>query len=95
MGAYVNPSQGSKEDWLQNNGQKMKEIPSWNHIPDEMLPVCLVDNGMFTAAAILFSARELEGFTNPRDHRPKKYFMVPIDKLLRVSMELPHYLSRH
>jgi hypothetical protein len=84
MGLYVNPPDRSKEQWLAENGEKisLKELKDFSFQKDpEHLPVCLVDNGPFTAAAVIFSNREREAFTNPTDDRPKYYFMVPTAKL--------------
>ena len=58
------------------------------------LPVVLVDNGMFTAAGVAFSKRDLEEFISPTDLRQKKYYLVPTDKLHEVSPDLKSYLEK-
>lgn len=87
MGAYINPSDKTKEVWLTENAT---EIPNgstitFDGLPEGQLPVCLVDNGLFTAAGIAFSPRELEAFTGPDDDRPKRFYLAKIDDLLKVS----------
>jgi len=62
-------------------------------LPEATLPVCFVDNGPFTAAGIAFDSNELAAFANPSDHRPKLWFIVPIDKLTEVNPELPQLLK--
>ena len=80
MGRYVNPIDGtSKEDWLKANGEAFNDleaIKSFKHSASTKLPVCLVDNGAFTAAAIAYDAREIAEFTRDSDHRPKQWYMV-------------------
>lgn len=79
MGMYINPTDGStKEKWLLKHGRQVmldeaREKADFNSGP---LPVCLVDNGPFTAAGICYDARELEAFTSPTDYRPKYWFLV-------------------
>jgi len=49
------------------------EIP----VPKEFVPnlVCVVNNGMFGAAAYAYSEREMRDFQDPRDHRPVRWFI--------------------
>ena len=68
MGYYINPTNETKEEWLNNNGLVVTE-PEWHllatnfpgtqHSPEGRgVLVYLVDNGPFTAAAICFSEQE-------------------------------------
>jgi hypothetical protein len=84
MGFYINPKGQSKEEWLMENGTPV----SLNFIIDledkdifDVVPVCLVDNGPFRAAAIGYCKREIEAFSLPEDHRPKWFFLVSLDRL--------------
>ena len=90
MGAYINPPNETKEDFLKREGTPY--IPMDGRSPGHM-PVVLVDNGMFTAAAIAFDENEEEYFAQP-DNRPMIWFQVEIEKLLTVSHELPAYMER-
>jgi hypothetical protein len=97
MGSYINPPDQSKEDWLADNGREIPAPNPTNGLADligdaDDLPVCLVDNGRFTSAAIVFNDKELFEFTNTPDSRPKMWYMVPVEKLLEVS-NLEHYLK--
>jgi len=87
---YINPETESKEEFLLREG---KQIPdeSYATISEDALPVCLVYNEQFTAAAIAFSLSELARFSNGRDQRAKLWYMVPREKLLEVS-DLKHFL---
>ncbi len=77
MGYYINPPNMSKEEFLDQKGTEIsrEEAASFKFIDDNVLPVVLVDNGLFTAAAIAYSPDELEEFLSP-DHRPMKWFLV-------------------
>lgn len=92
MGAYINPVNQSKEDWLRENATLTDTPESFDSKPG-YLPVCLVDNRMFTAAGIAFNERELEAFTYP-DGRRKAWFWVEKEKLMDPDVsDLHHYLK--
>jgi len=95
MGCYVNPDVFSKEAWLFANGRQII-----SGIPNSMAEfqdtdgtdnylVCLVDNGLFSAAAICYSDREIRVFRSP-DGRPKRWFVVA-KALLREVSDLEEY----
>jgi len=77
----------TKEEWLENHGALITE-EAFESIQYETLnnclPVCLVDNGFFTAAGIAFSEQERDIFVSP-DGREKRYYLCNIDELLEVS----------
>ena len=85
MGCYVNPPSEGKVAFLAREGLEVPVPPVWDKVPAGSLPVVLVDNGPFTAAGVAFCESELRAFTDPSDRRPKRYFIVPIEKLLPVS----------
>lgn len=95
MGAYINPPNGvTKEAWLLRNGYTAHEKLKWEDVStDKHLPVILVDNGFFTAAAIAFSEREFRAFTDITDARPRTMWIVP-KKLLYDVSNLEDYLPR-
>ena len=86
MGRYVNPTDGrSKEQWLRDEAEphdpnRLSVIKDAGFDGD-FLAVCLMDNGPFSAAAIIYSLGELEEFSRPDDKRPKSWFLVRRDKL--------------
>lgn len=79
MGYYINPQSGTKEAWLNANGKKVGAIPPIERTPNTHL-VCLVDNGVFTAAGIAFDKGEQAAFAG-NDGRHKTWYEVP-DELL-------------
>jgi hypothetical protein len=91
MGAYINPPNMSKEQWLSENATEVPFV-DWD-LPEGYLPVVLVDNGPFTAAGIAYYRQELKAFTDESDQRFKRFFIAPIDKLHEVSEELKGYMD--
>lgn len=85
MGLYINPSNEDKAAWLHRNAVLVliDTIPPAHRV-DDMLCVCLVDNGGFTAAAVAYSERELRAFTDPNDDRRKAFFYCRITDLAEV-----------
>lgn len=83
MGIYINPPDQEKEEWLADNA--IAELPLKNAELDAdykvTFPVCLVDNGPFTAAGVADTPTELGAFTGVSDVRPKRFFIVHVDKL--------------
>lgn len=79
MGLYVNstylgdmpdPFDGKCEALLQAGAEEVEMPKSW--IPNL---VCVVDNRVFGAAAYLYSPSELKDFSDPKDARPKRWFV--------------------
>lgn len=93
MGCYINPVNQSKESFLKHNGVPIDpSIYDWSD--NENLPVCLVDNVMFTAAAVCYNKKEMSHFTMPGDHRQKLWFKVNLELLLKTCPDLKAYLFK-
>ena len=96
MGCYVNPSDRSKEQWLNENAiciYTPNTFPKWEDVAGgTTLPVVLADNGPFTAAGVGFDEREYSDFAR-EDGRFKQVYKVPIEKLKTVS-PLDIYMGR-
>lgn len=82
MGCYINPRDMSKEHFLSIYGEQVKSGDV--NIEEDRLPVCLVDNGVFSAAAIAFNSNELKAFKR-EDGRYKQWYMCKKEDLLKVS----------
>lgn len=76
MGLYINPPEGTKEEWLLEHGQET-ETPTWP-APAGQLPICLVENPAFTAAAICCDERDFEEVGAP-DATPEEIAAVKAD----------------
>jgi len=100
MGYYVDPEPPkTKEEWLRENGVQDDYLEvatspepldvtweKWKKL--SCLPVVLVDNYRFVAAAIGYSLQEFKVFMDPNDTRPKELWWVPVEKLRKVCPTL-------
>jgi len=93
VGCYVNLKVCSKEDWLFTHGVSTGCPASFDATPQDMLLMCLVNNGPFTAVGVIFDAREFSCFTDSADTRQKSWYWVKIEDLFGVS-PLERYLER-
>lgn len=85
MGYYIDPTDCTKEQWLLKHGTPVAGPPDWQAVHAAgALPVCLVDNRMFTAAGVAFSPNEQAAFARP-DGRDKRWFTVPVSDLHAVG----------
>jgi len=80
MGKYINLRGEQKEDWLARNGVVILEREAKNYLAIGKIPVCLLDNGMFTAAGICDTDSEIDAFSHP-DGRMKLWYAVPAENL--------------
>jgi len=90
MGIYLNPPMEDKTQWLLTHGSAIVRPGNLEEVYPDHLPVCLIDNGHYNAAAVAFNEKELDRLSRP-DSRPKVWFSVPIEdieKLLGVSLNL-------
>jgi len=83
MGYYINPPNMTKEEFLLMYGELISLAEVKKQIKEGVinfssgrLPVCLIDNGPFTAAAIAYEEGEIYAFSQPDDYRPKIWFLV-------------------
>jgi len=94
MGIYIDPTNESKESFLNREGvltAKGREV-NWSDIPVGSLAVFLVENLHFTAAAIAYTKREFERFKTP-DPRPITVYFVETNKLTKVCPELAYLVK--
>ena len=91
MGYYVNPPEGTKEEWLAKHGKETM-LPVRVQGEENMVLVCLMWNKpvdtptgeAFTAAAICWNDEEVWAFSEAKDKRTKKWYLVPKDKVIEV-----------
>ena len=86
MGYYINPSDESKESFLENKGITVNlRSFKWGDLPEGYMPVVLIDNGLFTAAGVGYCEQEFEVMKESIiDSRPKIGYVVRIEELLHV-----------
>ena len=101
MGYYINPSDETKEEWLNNNGIEVTN-PSWDALPnfrptefqgDDGVYVCLVDNGPFTAAAVCYNEQEFDEFNRDDEPRPRKWYVVSREDIINVCPDVEDRLE--
>jgi hypothetical protein len=94
MGSYINPRNETKEQFLVKNGSKVSASFKYEDIPQDKMMVCLVNNGFFTAAGIMFDEREYDDFHVKGDTRPKDWYLVDKNLLLDEEVsDLKFYLK--
>jgi hypothetical protein len=82
MGYYINPKNGTKEQWLAEHGTPITPAVAKAHVTGDKVVVCLVDNGAFTAAGIGYDDTERNAFAQP-DSRPKLWYLVERGRLVQ------------
>lgn len=60
----------------QHNGVLISKPNHYSDIPEDSALIVVVDNGPFEAAALAYSEREFEEFTDFTDERPKEYVLL-------------------
>jgi len=87
--SYINPKDQSKDQWLEDHGMLIQQPLSWSiEFPADSTLVCLIQNPLFSAAAICRTKRNFDRFRNPTDQRPKKWYLVPNRLIPEVERDL-------
>jgi len=89
MGYYIETIGGSsrKAAQLQQEFTQIKRLSGPIPTTSTDVTVCVVENGLFDAAAIAYDARELSAFCQPTDHRPKTWLSVPVDVIEKLVLD--------
>lgn len=68
----------SKEQFLDEKGTRISGdgFHNFKNFSGNELPVCLMNNGMSTAARIVFSPEERDACSLPEDKRAKLFYLV-------------------
>lgn len=95
MGYYVDPPDMTKEEWLKKFGTLITESMAGLHSAEgsDLLVVCLVNNGEFTAAGIAHDDNRRDYFLVP-DGRPRRWYLVQ-RKLLDPYLKDNHAFELH
>lgn len=90
MGYYIETgSNKNKANWLIINAQAEHGRIGTK----EMIPVVVVDNGPFEAAAIAYNEGELAVFSRASDTRPKTFLLVPRAEIIRLCPKVEDKLN--
>lgn len=89
MGIYINPTEMTKTEWLEQYGDSTLSVFSQKHIDlfeekraERKCLVVLVDNGAFFAAGVAYNIGEANAFAYP-DERRKYATYVPVDDIIK------------
>jgi hypothetical protein len=93
MGVYLNVEDQSKEMWLQKNAMQINATEAKEHEDyKDLMLIVLVQNMMFSAAAIAYKQEEKVHFLDPQDRRPKRFYLIEREKLPEhVQQQLTAY----
>ncbi len=98
MGFYINPVGCPKEQWLQENATEISPDEALPALQTGLLfPICLVDNGPFTAAGIAFDEDELKAFQHPDSgliQRPRKWYTLTREEAFKINPSLKSYFEK-
>lgn len=93
MGIYVNPpdatTKEAKVKYIAERSEKiaLNGFRAWPPGADGKFGVCIVDNGPFNAAGVAWDSREADAFTLPNDHRPRQFFLMPLEAMKGCLLE--------
>lgn len=94
MGYYIEtPGQSIlKARYLQQHHNAELASPSWPP-PEGKVLVCVVQNGLFDAAAIAYDKEEMHAFDRPSDMRPKTWLLLPRETVIKLNPSVEKLLA--
>ncbi len=91
MGYYIEGPSKGKAKWLMDtyDAEEIVAAPgvilTRNSVPPGKAIVCVVDNGLFEAAAYGYNNQELADFQAPWDLRPKRFIVMDEKKVQELT----------
>lgn len=83
---YLDPSGQGKRAWLEEHGTALP-VPILEHaLKHRELPVCLVSASGVETAPVCRSRAEFDRLCDPRDMRTKRWYHVPVEKLVEAGV---------
>ncbi len=82
MGRYINPLTMSKEEFLYTVGKPIPRTFKWSELPEGYLPVVLVDNGNWSAAAICSDEADFQ-MCLEEEKRPIECFLLRVEDIVK------------
>lgn len=101
MGLYVEPGKNKKdfvnELIVTSRAQEFSPVISTDIIPstilDNLVIICLVNNGMFHALAVAFNDAEFKHFTDPSDTRYKIFCVADKEVIKQNTPRFDDYFK--
>ena len=90
MGLYMETEY--KYDWLIKNALEIKKN---DEIKDYEIKVCLIDNGFFYTAGVMFNQREFDYVSMLTDEREQKWFKVKKEIIEPLCPEWNKYMREN
>lgn len=85
MGKYIETDVVlGKAEWIKKHLGAMSLTGKPNHVGTGYVPVCVVDNGHFEAAAIAYNSAEAESFNDKTDKRKKEWLLIKVQDAVRL-----------
>jgi hypothetical protein len=99
MGFYIQaPLNLGKAEWISSEYGEAQLIPQpekFSDIPEEKFLICVVNNGPFEAAAVIYSEQEFREFTaDSTDNRPKKFLLLSREMTFKLVPDLKGFLEK-
>jgi len=92
MGYYIEtPQPRNKAAWLVAN-HKAIVIPAPIYLSPPLTTICVVENGMFDAAAIAYDQSEFDAFVRP-DGRPRTWLAMSTDEVIKLCPRVKERLK--
>jgi hypothetical protein len=88
MGYYIEGPAKNKGVFLEKayGAEECSQVEAFVHIEDtNKIGICVVNNGPFEAAALCYSDDEFMRFSNPKDLRPKKWYLMDRAKACELA----------
>lgn len=86
MGYYIEGPRVGKVEFLKTeHGATPNTADLGDPLPEDKALICVVSNGHFEAAALIYSKDELRAFTMPSDRRPKTFLLMDKETAYRMS----------
>lgn len=95
MGFYLDTALPTRkaEQLKRDHGARVTLRPEHlKDVPEGMTLICVVENGRFDAAAIVYSDDELRAFSSDGTSRPRTWMLMDTKEVVSMKPQLAEYL---
>lgn len=84
IGSETNRNKGNYfEQW--HDAKFISHPASFAEVPVGQILICIKDNGIFEAAAVIYSEDEFCRFSDPNDTRPTEWLVMPSADVFKLN----------